>query len=74
MINYLARKISIKQDDFAEFLKHLREKSGSKRLHVLLDNCSVHHSKSVTQLAQALDIDIIFKVLYCPQCNGIELY
>ena len=40
----------------------------------MLDNCSVHHAKSVKSLAAALEIELIFLRPYSPQHNAIELF
>lgn len=47
--------------------------SAEHPLHVVLDNCAVHHSKMVAKCASDLDIELIFLRPYSPQMNPIEL-
>ena len=66
LVTFLLRQKSIKQGDFAEFLQQLRNVSGDQPLHLVLDNCTVHHAKSVKNLAAALQIELIFLRPYSP--------
>jgi transposase len=68
---YRAR--SIKQDDFIEFLAELRSLSSDRQLHVVLDNCAVHHAKRVVAFAAEMKIELIYLRPYSPEHNPIEL-
>ena len=41
---------------------------------MLVDNCSIHHAKSVVKVASEQRIELIFNQPYCPQYNGIEMF
>ena len=41
---------------------------------MVLDNCTTHHSKSAKQLAQELNIELLYLKPYSPETNPIELY
>ena len=73
IISFTFRKKSIKQDDFISFLHDLRLCSGNQRLHVVLDNCAVHHSRSVLRSAEQTDIELLWLKPYSPHLNAIEL-
>lgn len=49
LICELARYKSIRKEDFKEFLKLVLKRVPPKSAVLLLDNCSVHHSKLITQ-------------------------
>jgi transposase len=60
-------KGSVKADTFIMFLKLLPECS-----RVILDNASIHKSKSVKSYCDRASIDLIYTPPYCPWYNPIE--
>ncbi len=48
--------------------------NAGQRIALFMDNCSVHHSKLVTQFLESNHILRIFNVPYSPQYNPIEHY
>ena len=50
----------------------LLERSKPETFVLFLDNCTVHHSKKVTQFLLENRIDVIYNVAYAPQYNPIE--
>ena len=40
---------AVKRDHFIEFIKHLRYKNGSKRIHLFMDNLAVHKGAEVVE-------------------------
>ena len=58
---------------FIEYLKLLRNKSGSRRISLFMDNLSVHKSNVVREEMSKLNIYPIFNCPYWPEGNPIEL-
>ena len=73
LVTSLLRDRSIKQNDFCDFLQQLRDCSDKRPLHVVLDNCRVHHAKTVKKFALDHDIELIYLKPYSPEMNPIEL-
>ena len=72
--SFLIKERSIKNKEFIEFLKQLRELYPNDTLVLFLDNLSVHKSREVTAVYAELNIETVFCVPYSPQYNGIESY
>ena len=74
MICHYCYPQSIKANQFVQFLEIIRSKSrNDTRLNILLDNCSIHKTKAVTDAATRLNINLIYNVPYKPEYNSIEL-
>jgi len=69
---YFIQARSIDSDAFIQFVLTLLERSKPETFVLFLDNCTVHHSKKVTQFLLENRIDVIFNVAYAPQYNPIE--
>lgn len=61
---------SVKGDAFAAFITSLPYTAGTT---LLLDNASIHKTKSVTLAASAKGYAFLFTPPYCPEFNPIEL-
>jgi transposase len=66
------RPKSINSNSFIDFLDVLLKDNNPLSTTLFMDNCSVHHSKKVTEFCKLLGLQIIFNVPYCPQYNPIE--
>ena len=64
--------LNSKKEDMMNFLRSVRRYNGEKTIIMILDNNSTHHAKSVTDLAEELDIRLVFLPPYCPDLNPIE--
>lgn len=63
---------SVKDDDFNQFLRELRDKFPNERMAIFMDNMRVHHSRKSKASYHELGMVPIFNVPYSPQFNGIE--
>ena len=72
LIHFKLRDKSIDSHTFIDFLKELRAKL-SGTIHILLDNCSIHHTKRVERYFARNDFVPVFNAPYCPLFNAIEL-
>ena len=73
MVALLARRKSINQFDFIDFLKTLRKKfSDNSRLFCLVDNLAVHRTKNVQEACGYLNIALVFNAPYSSPVNPIE--
>ena len=61
---------SVKGDAFAAFIASLPHPSGTT---ILLDNASIHKTKSVVKAAADKGYSFLFTPPYCPEYNPIEL-
>jgi len=59
-------------EDFCEFLKEVRNRNPLNRICLVLDNFATHKAKSVRELAQKLNILLIYLPPYSPDLNPIE--
>ena len=59
-------------EDFCEFLASVREKNRQGTICIILDNYSVHKSKTVQRKASSLNIILIYLPPYSPDLNPIE--
>ena len=73
LIHLTTRPKSFNSESFGQFLAELHEKSKSRPLIVLLDNCKIHKTNQIRNLAETLGIILVFNVPYHPELNGIEL-
>jgi transposase len=71
---YLIKAKSINSNSFIEFLEILLQNNNPLSTVLFMDNCSVHHSKKVTEFCKLLGLQTIFNVPYCPQYNPIERF
>ena len=68
---FVERAFNSKQ--FLDFLKYLLiQKPEERSLALVLDNASIHKTKSVKDWARENDVNIIYNVPYAPWFNGIE--
>jgi transposase len=58
---------------FLEYIGNLRKKHGKVPLTVLLDNLSAHHNVDVQELADQLDIQLVWNKQDCPEYAPIEM-
>ena len=65
--------MSSKTEDMMMFLYSVRRANGDAPIVMILDNCATHHSRSVTELADQLDIHLVYLPPYSPDLNPIEL-
>ncbi len=63
---------SKKQWDFLNFLYKIRHKTKEKRLVLIIDNASIHHSKRVVAYCEENNIKLVFLPPYSPEFNKIE--
>ena len=66
LIHLMLRPKSMKGKDFETFLLHLRSLSGCKKLTVVCDNSSIHHTKGVWDVAARHGITLANTVCYMP--------
>ena len=64
-LHHLMRPKSIKSDSFLVFLKELRAKVDGK-VHVLLDNASIHKTKVVRAWAEENEFTLVWNQAYSP--------
>lgn len=55
-----------------DFLRNIRAQCGQLPISIVLDNARYQHCKAVKELAQALNIDLLFLPPYSPNLNLIE--
>jgi transposase len=65
---------NLNQETTVDFLKILRKKNGEKKLHIICDNVSYQHAGAVKQVAEELDIHLVYLPGYSPNLNLIERY
>jgi len=63
---------SNKTEDFASFLKKIREANPEKRIVIILDNFRTHHAKKVKEEAKRMNIALVYLPPYSPDLNPIE--
>ncbi len=67
VISYSLLSGGVKSQNFVDFVKTLPEGRP-----LILDNCSIHKTKSVKELCKSKDIDLRFIPPYCPWYNPVE--
>lgn len=65
---------TLNRESVIDFLKVLRKKNGSIRIHIIWDNVPYQHAKEVTTLANDLNIEVVYLPPYSPNLNLIERY
>ena len=70
-IGHLIRYRSIKGVDFLEYLKQVRGDTTEEKV-LILDNASIHKTKTNLQYCQANNLTVLFNVPYCPQFQCVE--
>jgi hypothetical protein len=73
LIHYEIRAKAFFGSSFADFLVRLHDIAGRRPMTVLLDNCRIHMTNLVKNVARAFRIKLVFNVPYHPELNGIEL-
>lgn len=63
---------AIDADDFIDYLKKLRKKSGQQPLTIFMDQLAVHKSSTVKPVYGQLDMTTIYNVGYSPAFNPVE--
>ncbi len=72
-INHFALyPISIKTNQFIDFLEELSSLNDGKKIAIFMDNMRVHRSMIAHEAYTGLEIVPIFNIPYSPQFNGIE--
>lgn len=69
---YVTSPSFFRHQDMIDFLKMLREGYGNRKLALFLDNATIHKTKRVKEVAEELQIQLIFNVPYSPHLNGVE--
>jgi transposase len=62
----------VNKDAIIRFLKKVRAKFGKQKITIVLDNASYHHAGSVEEIAEALNIKLLFLPVASPNLNIIE--
>ena len=61
---------SVNSDIYIQFIKGVNKRVHHKKL--LMDNCSIHHSKKVKKHMEGKTNKILYNVAYSPETNPIE--
>jgi transposase len=69
---YDINQTTVDQDAIIKFLKKIRTKSGNQRVTIVLDNASYHHANRVEEIAESLNISLLFLPVASPNLNIIE--
>ena len=67
VVNYVLLSGGVKSHHFVDFVKTLPEGRP-----LILDNCSIHKTKSVKELCKSKDIELRYIPPYCPWYNPVE--
>ena len=62
----------VNQDAIIRFLEKVRAKFGKQKITIVLDNASYHHAGSVEEIAEKLNIKLLFLPVASPNLNIIE--
>jgi transposase len=65
---------TLNRDAVIDFLRLLRKKNGNNRIHIIWDNVPYQHAKEVTDLADKLNVEVVYLPPYSPNLNLIERY
>jgi transposase len=68
----LYRGRSLRQGEFATFLRQLRRTYRGRRIWVILDQHSSHHAPATVKLAARLNMELLFLPKQCPELNAID--
>ena len=61
-----------KKEDMMDFLSAVRSANGDRTVVMILDNCMTHRASAVRELAESLDIRLVYLPPYTPHLNPIE--
>ena len=61
-----------KKEDMMSFLTSVRSANGDRPIVMILDNNATHHARAVTELANELDVRLVYLPPYSPDLNPIE--
>ncbi len=61
-----------RKENVTSFIREIRERNPEKPVAIILDNFRSHHSKTVLEAAELLNIKLIFLPPYSPDLNPIE--
>ena len=64
---------AVNADDFESFLYELSERHQNRKVAIFMDNLQVHHTQQVKNLAQSLDMMLIYNKVNEPDLNPIEI-
>ena len=64
--------MSSKKEDMAAFLSSVRVANGDRPIVMILDNNPTHHARTVRDIANELDIRLVYLPPYSPDLNPIE--
>lgn len=65
----ILRRFRQRQEDFQEFLRHLRRRYGRRPLGLLLDKASCHQAAGSQRLAGKLKVTLLWLPKQCPELN-----
>ena len=71
-IPVLQAPMESKKEDMMDFLRAVRSANGDRTIVMVLDNCMTHRAAAVRELADSLDIRLVYLPPYSPQLNPIE--
>lgn len=66
------QQFAAEEQSFKQFLYSLKRRKGTGALHLVLDNASYHHRKTVKQLAKKKGIHLHFQPAHSPFLNAAE--
>jgi len=72
VVHVMTRPRSIRTDDFNEFMHEFKEKIGSVKSIVFLDNLNFHRSKKVVSYCKEVEINLIYNGTYSSEYMPIE--
>lgn len=69
---YEINQDGVNQDAIIRFLKKVKSKYKKQKITIVLDNASYHHAGSVEEMAEELNIQLLFLPVASPNLNIIE--
>lgn len=66
------QQFAAEEQTFKQFLYYMKRRKGKGPLHLVLDNASYHHRKTVKRLAQKKGIHLHFQPAHSPFLNAAE--
>jgi len=72
VVHVMTRPKSIKTEDFNEFMRDFKEKIGTRKSIVFLDNLNFHRNKRVVSYCKESEINLIYNGTYSSEFMPIE--
>ena len=69
---YDINQTTVDKDAIIKFLKKIRSQLGKQEITIVLDNASYHHALMVAEIAESLNITLLFLPVASPNLNIIE--